>query len=197
LVEQGEQALKDQRENKKEKQKEHRREIVRNTTPIRISNTDNAKGFTLKEALRMAKEESKVHRRPVYVNVDSDGLFDMSLFFGHEKSLHCFRNGHEVQMVIPTKQELKKQKQSTINQTSEDENLDIMNTTKNKKATKKVAAKKETAPKGNAKEITVAEATKLIKAGKELWTASGKGKYNLPYLAKRHKDSAIKAIVKG
>jgi len=161
------------------------------TRAVTANIPDSLKGLTsnLKEAKIATRDESTKQRRPLYINVLQDGSFDMSSRYDKDSSLHCFLNGAEVAMIVT--------KKSTVKENNNNQNLEIMSTTtKGKTEVKKVAAKKTANATGKVIEKTVAQVLALIKAGKEVWTASGRAKYTATYLGERDKASVLSVIVK-
>lgn len=113
----------------------------------------NGKSFTLKEAKLHAKDESKQHRKPLYVNVTEKGDFDFGLGYDPKSSLHCYRNGSEVAMEVP------KKGPSSIKQTPEGENSTTMaKAKKNDRPAKKSV--------GKIQKLSIKAIVALLKKGK-------------------------------
>lgn len=160
LVDKGKVALEQRREERKEKRAERKEQkITARATEVKGGSTYSGKNFTLKEAKLYAEDESKQHRKPLYVNVTEVGDFDFSLRYDPKSSLHCYVNGSEVAMVIPKKNGTKTIKQTA--EAGESETQEEMATSTAKKAT---PAKKVT---GGAKiqKLTIKAIVGLLKKG--------------------------------
>lgn len=142
----------------------------------------------IKDAKLAAREESRQHRKPLYLNVMADGSFSYSLKYDKDSSSHCFRNGAEVAMVIPTKSAAKQNKQ-----TVETENSQVMATIKGKPA-KKATSQAVRKVEGTKKEMKVKDIIVLLKKGVRVLNKKGK-LFNINKLKTKSADLLRTAFV--
>lgn len=128
----------------------------------------------LKTAKAGAKDESRAHRQPIYINVLGDGSFNYSTKYDKDSSLHCFRNGSEVAMIVTKQSEPK------------ENNKQMATTTKGKPA-KKAAVKSNVKVEGTKKEMKVKDIIAGLKKGQRIVNKKGR-LFNAKKLAAKSPD---------